>query len=60
LLRLVAPHTAGDPQSCDKWLNCRLRDIAIRLTAEGHAISVPVIRRLLRAADYRLRVNRSS
>jgi len=58
LLRLVAPHTAGDPQSCDKWLNCRLRDIATRLTAEGHAISVPVIRRLLRAADYRLRVNR--
>lgn len=58
LLRIVAPHTAGDPQSSEKWLNCRLRDIQARLAEEGHPVSLPVIRRLLHQADYRLRVNR--
>ncbi len=53
----MAPHTAGDPQSQDKWLNCRLRDIAGRLHEGGRTVSLPVIRRLLRAADYRLRSN---
>ena len=38
-----------------KWLNCRLRAIQARLAARGHAVSLPVISRLLRAADYRLR-----
>lgn len=57
LFEIVAPHTAGDPQSSEKWLNCRLRDIAARLVEEGHPISLPVIRRLLHAADYRLRLN---
>lgn len=57
LFHLVEPHTAGDPQSSAKWLNCRLRDIQARLAAHGHPVSLPVIRRLLRGADYRLRVN---
>jgi hypothetical protein len=43
--------------SDDKWLNCRLRDIQDRLDKQGHPVSVPVISRLLRAHDYRLRVN---
>jgi Rhodopirellula transposase DDE domain len=40
-----------------KWLNCRLRSIQARLAERGHSVSLPVIRRLLRAADYRLRGN---
>jgi hypothetical protein len=57
LFLLVEPHTAGDPQSSEKWLNCRLRDLRDRLAAQGHPVSLPVIRRLLRGVDYRLRVN---
>jgi hypothetical protein len=41
----------------DKWLNCRLVDIQQRLAALGHGVSKPVISRLLRAHDYRLRAN---
>lgn len=44
--------------SATKWLNCRLADIQARLAEQGHAVSLPVIRNLLRAADYRLRANR--
>lgn len=56
-MQIVAPHTAGDPQSSAKWLNCRLRDIQTRLATDGHVVSLPVIRRLLGAADYHLRAN---
>jgi DDE family transposase len=41
----------------DKWLNCRLVDIQQRLDALGHAVSKPVISRLLQAHDYHLRAN---
>lgn len=41
----------------DKWLNCRLVDIQQRLDALGHAVSKPVISRLLRMHDYHLRAN---
>lgn len=41
----------------DKWLNCRLVDIQQRLDALGHWVSKPVISRLLRAHNYRLRAN---
>jgi len=58
LLALVAPHTAGDPMSATKWLNCRLRDLQRQLAAAGHPASLMVIRRLLRQHDYRLRANR--
>lgn len=57
LLELVAPHTAGDPMSAAKWLNCRLADIRRELTTHGHAVSKPVISRLLRAQGYSLRAN---
>jgi len=40
-----------------KWLNCRLREVQHRLTAVGHAISIPVISRLLKEHGYRLRQN---
>lgn len=38
-----------------KWLNCRLSDIQEKLGV--HRVSKPVISRLLKADDYRLRVN---
>lgn len=40
-----------------KWLNCRLRDIQERLDDQGHGVSLPVISRLLKKHDYRLRAN---
>jgi Rhodopirellula transposase DDE domain len=43
-----------------KWLNCRLQDLHDKLLAIGHQVSLPVISRLLKAWDYRLRVNRKS
>jgi len=52
---VVAPHTAGDPMTSRKWLNCRLIDIQERLGV--HRVSRPVISRLLKANKYRLRVN---
>ena len=54
----MQPHTAGDPMTPTKWLNCRLRDVQAALAARGHPVSLPVLSRLLRAADYRLRSNR--
>lgn len=43
--------------SSAKWLNCRLCDIATLLCSAGHRVSLPVISRLLKEEDYRLRVN---
>ena len=56
LLNIVQPHTAGDPMGNGKWLNCRLIDIQERLD-ENHKVSLPVISRLLKKNDYRLRAN---
>jgi len=41
--------------SSRKWLNCRLSDIQERLGS--HRVSKPVLSRLLKARDYRLRAN---
>lgn len=40
-----------------KWLNCRLVDIEERLDERCHRVSQPVISRLLKKHDYRLRAN---
>jgi hypothetical protein len=56
-LDIVSPHTAGDPMSDRKWLNCRLADIQERLDEQGHGVSLPVISRLLKKHNYRLRAN---
>ncbi len=40
-----------------KWLNCRLRDIQEKLAEYTMQVSLPVISRLLKVHDYRLRVN---
>jgi hypothetical protein len=57
VLDIVSPHTAGDPTSERKWLNCRLADIQDRLDERGHGVSQPVISRLLRENNYTLRAN---
>ena len=57
LLDIVGPHTAGDPMSSRKWLNCRLADIQERLAESGHSASLPVISRLLKKHNYRLQAN---
>jgi len=57
LLDTVSPHTAGDPMSDRKWLNCRLVDIEERLDEQGHGASRPVISRLLEKHNYRLQAN---
>jgi hypothetical protein len=57
LLDIVEVHTAGDPMSAKKWLNCRLRDIQAKLVEYAMQVSLPVISRLLKAHDYCLRVN---
>jgi hypothetical protein len=40
-----------------RWLNCRLADIQERLDEQGHGVSLPVISRLLKKHNYRLRAN---
>jgi hypothetical protein len=57
LLDIVSPHTAGDPMSEHKWLNCRLADVQDRLGEQGHGVSLPVIGRLLKQNDYTLKAN---
>jgi hypothetical protein len=53
LLTQMEPHTAGDPMTATKGLNCRLSDVQQRLATQGHMVSHPVIGRLLKAHDYR-------
>jgi hypothetical protein len=43
--------------SPDKWLNCRLRDLQAKLEQTAHSVSLPVISRLLKQRDYRLRAS---
>ena len=57
LEELVAPETAGDPMSAQKWVRSSLRTLSLKLEAAGHAISPPTVGRLLRQLDYSLHVN---
>ncbi len=54
---LVAPETAGDPMSGQKWVRSSLRTLSVRLTAGGYPVSPPTVGRLLQTLDYALRVN---
>jgi hypothetical protein len=54
---LVAPETAGDPMSDQKWVRSSLRTLCDRLKEAGHALSPPTVGRLLRKLDYSLHVN---
>ncbi len=56
LQEMVAPETAGDPMSTQKWVRSSLRQLSRRLTAAGHPVSPPTVRRLLKSLDYALHV----
>jgi len=57
LQAMVAPETAGDPMSTQKWVRSSLRQLSRRLRAAGHPISPPTVGRLLKSLDYALHVN---
>lgn len=57
LEELVAPETAGDPMTTQKWVRSSLRTLSAKLEAAGHAVSVPTLARLMRKLDYSLHVN---
>jgi len=56
LQEMVAPETAGDPMSAQKWVRSSLRQLSRRLTAAGHPVSPPTVGRLLKSLDYALHV----
>ncbi len=53
----MAPETAGDPMSAQKWVRSSLRTLSARLREAGHTASPPTVGRLLKALDYALHVN---
>jgi len=57
LAALVAPETAGDPMTAQKWVRSSLRTLRERLAAAGHPVSRPTVGRLLRKLEYSLHVN---
>jgi len=44
----VAPETAGDPLSGQKWVRSRLRTVRARVREAGHLVSPPTVGRLLK------------
>jgi hypothetical protein len=57
LEEIVAPETAGDPQSRAKYKRSSLRQLSTRLTAAGHPAGRTTVGRLLRKLGYSPRVN---
>ena len=53
----MAPETAGDPLSKQKWVRRSLRTLSARLRKAGHKASPPTVGRLLKKLDYALHVN---
>jgi hypothetical protein len=54
---LVAPETAGDPMSEQKWVRSSLRHLSEKLNAKGHPACPKTISRLLKKLDYSLKAN---
>jgi Rhodopirellula transposase DDE domain len=54
---LIAPETAGDPMSEQKWVRSSLRQLSTRLKEAGHPVSPPTVGRLLDQLGYALHVN---
>jgi DDE family transposase len=57
LAGIVAPETAGDPMSAQRWVRSSLRTLSGRLHAAGHGVSPPTVGRLLAKLGYALHVN---
>jgi len=53
----VAPETAGDPMSDQKWVRSSRRTVSARLREAGHQASPPTVGRLLKTLDDALHVN---
>jgi hypothetical protein len=53
----VAPETAGDPTSAQKWTRRSLRQVSGRLAEAGYAVSHQTIGRLLKGMNYALHAN---
>ena len=53
----MAPETAGDPTSAQKWVRSSLRTLSGRLREAGHTASPPTVGRLLKTLGYALHVN---
>ena len=58
LEELVAPETAGDPMSAQRWVRSSLRQLSTRLGGVGHPASPPTVGRLLKQLQYSLQANR--
>ena len=54
---MVAPETAGDPTSNQKWVRSSLRQLSRRLGEAEHPASPPTVGRLLKKQDYSLKAN---
>ena len=54
---MVAPETAGDPTSDQKWIRSSLRSLSQRMGDAGHPASPPTVGRLLEDLGYSLKVN---
>jgi hypothetical protein len=54
---IVAPETAGDPQSTTKYKRSSLRHLSARLREQQHPVSHTTVGRLLKQRGYALRVN---
>jgi hypothetical protein len=48
LHEIVAPETAGEATSVQKWVRSSLRRLSERLHEAGHAVSPPAVGRLLK------------
>ena len=54
---MVAPETAGEPGSKQKWVRSSLRELSRGLAQIGHAASPPTVSRLLKNLDYSSKAN---
>ena len=54
---IIAPETAGDPMSEQKWVRSSLRHLSEKLKAKGHSACPKTVGRLLKKRDYSLKAN---
>jgi len=57
LQKIVAPETAGDPMSEQKWVRSSLRHVSEELKEAGHAACPTTVGRVLKQLKYSLKAN---
>jgi hypothetical protein len=57
LQEIIEPETAGNPMSEQKWVRSSLRHLSKELSKSGHLACPKTVARLLKKADYSLKVN---